>query len=399
MKAQVLQSWGGPLALVDRPRPTPQVGEVLVAVRACGVGLTVLNYMSGQMGRPETLPRVPGHEITGVVAEVGPGVTAVRPGDRVLVFFYLTCGRCEFCRGGRDSLCREHRGNVGVHCDGGYAEFVALPEANVLPLPEGVPFVEGTTIPDAIATPYHVCASRARVRVGDRVLVIGAGGGVGIHMLQMARLFGARVVAVDVDDGKLARCREFGAEHAVNFRASDAEAQARTALEGGATVAVDLVGREQTLSWALGLLGRRDFMLLMAGKGGPPPGAADRVLHLGFLAHSAMPELLAMADLVALPQRRHPVAEAQIPAKVFEAMAMAKPVVATAVSDLPEILAGCGIIVEPENVSQLAAAIEIVLTDCQRGEEMGERARERHQQEYSWDAMEVILAQVLRQLA
>lgn len=263
MKAQVLHSWGGPLALVDRPRPTPQVGEVLVAVRACGVGLTVLNYMSGQMGRPETLPRVPGHEITGVVAEIGPGVTAVRPGDRVVVFFYLTCGRCEFCRGGRDSLCREQRGNVGVHCDGGYAEFVALPEANVLPLPEGVPFVEGTTIPDAIATPYHVCASRARVRVGDRVLVIGAGGGVGIHMLQMARLFGARVVAVDVDDGKLARCRELGAEHTVNFRASDAEAQARTALEGGATVAVDLVGREQTLSWALGLLGRGGRMVTL----------------------------------------------------------------------------------------------------------------------------------------
>src|SRR2546425_5114593 len=146
------------------------------------------------MGRPETLPRIPGHEITGVVAEVGPGVTAVRPGDRVMAFFYLTCGRCEFCRAGRDSLCRDHQGNVGVHRDGGYAEFVALPEANVLPLPEGVPFVEGTAIPDAIATPYHVCASRARVHPGDRALVVGAGGGVGIHMLQMARPFGARGV-------------------------------------------------------------------------------------------------------------------------------------------------------------------------------------------------------------
>jgi len=227
------------------------------------VGLTVLNYISGQLGRPETLPLVPGHELTGVVAGAGPEVTALRPGDRVMAFFYLTCGRCEFCRTGRDSLCRESRGNIGVHRDGGYAEFVALPEANALPLPEGVPFVEGTAIPDAIATPYHVCSSRARIRVGDRALVIGAAGGVGIHMVQMARLFGARVVAVDVDDAKLARCREFGAEHTVNFRASDSEAQARAALDGGATVAVDLVGSEQTLAWAFRLLERAGRMVTL----------------------------------------------------------------------------------------------------------------------------------------
>ncbi len=263
MKAQVLRAWGGPLTLVDIPRPTARAGEVLVAVRACGVGLTVLNYISGQMGRPDTLPRVPGHEITGVVAEVGPGVHAVRPGDRVLVFFYLTCGRCEFCRTGRDSLCRDSQGNVGVHRDGGYAEFVALPEANVLPLPEAVPFDQGTAIPDAIATPYHVCASRARVRVGDRALVVGAGGGVGIHMVQMARLFGAHVVAVDIDDGKLARCRELGAEHAVNFQAPDATARAREALEGGATVAVDLVGSARTLAWTFELLGRAGRMVAL----------------------------------------------------------------------------------------------------------------------------------------
>jgi len=263
VKAQVLRAWGGPLALVEVPCPTPQAGEVLVAVRACGVGLTVLNAMRGQMARPEALPRIPGHEITGVVAEVGPEVHTVRPGDRVMTFFYLTCGRCDYCRAGRDSLCRDHRGYVGVHRDGGYAEFVTLPEANVLPLPDRVPFVEGTAIPDAIATPYHVCASKAAVHPGDRALIVGAGGGVGIHMVQMAHLFGADVVAVDVDDAKLARCREFGAKHVVNFRAPDAEAQARERVDGGATVVVDLVGSEQTLAWAFRLLGRGGRMVVL----------------------------------------------------------------------------------------------------------------------------------------
>ena len=263
MKAQVLSAWDGRLALAVLPRPQIQENEVLVAVRACGVGLTVLNYMRGQLGRPEVFPRVPGHEIAGVVEAVGSGVTAVRPGDRVIVFFYLTCGWCEECRAGRDSRCKHHRGYVGVHRDGGYAEFVALPEANVLPLPDGIPFADATAIPDAIATPYHVCATRARVEAGDRMVVVGAGGGVGIHMVQMGRLFGAHVVAVDVDEAKLARCRELGAAHAVHVRAPDAAAQARAALDGGATVAVDLVGSDQTLGWTFDLLGRGGRMITL----------------------------------------------------------------------------------------------------------------------------------------
>lgn len=263
MKAQVIRRWGGPLEYADLPRPAPREGEVLVRVRACGVGLTVLNYIGGQLGQPPDLPRVPGHEIAGVVEEVGPGVQGVQPGDRVVVYFYLTCGRCEFCRVGRESLCQAHGGYVGVHRDGGYAEFVALPEANVLPLPEGIDFAEATAIPDAIATPYHVCSSRARVGVGDRVVVVGAGGGVGIHMVQMARLFGGRVVAVDTREEKLALCRSLGAEEAVAFTDPEAASRVCGALGGPATVAVDLVGSEETLSWTLDLLGPGGRMVLL----------------------------------------------------------------------------------------------------------------------------------------
>jgi propanol-preferring alcohol dehydrogenase len=276
---------------------------VLVAVRACGVGLTVVNYIGGRLGRPKSLPRVPGHEFTGVVVEAGPGVTGVRPGDRVMSYFYLTCGRCDWCRSAREPLCRNHAGYVGVHRDGGYAELAALPEANVLPLPDGVPFVAGTVIPDAVATPYHVCASRAMVRPGDSVVIIGAGGGVGIHMVQMARLFGGRVVALDIDDAKLEQCRRLGAEAAVNVTAPDAIGRARAALDGGATVAVDLVGSRETLAVAFALLAPGGRMVMLTTFEGAGLDVVARQMVMGELAilgsrYCSRREVLAAARLV-----------------------------------------------------------------------------------------------------
>jgi glycosyltransferase involved in cell wall biosynthesis len=123
--------------------------------------------------------------------------------------------------------------------------------------------------------------------------------------------------------------------------------------------------------------------------------APERILHLGPQPHALMPELLALSDMVVLPQRYTPVTSAQVPAKVFEAMAMAKPIIATRMSDLPEVLDGCGILVEPEDVAQLTAAIERIIADEALAVELGERARERCLQYYSWDAMEAILARVL----
>jgi glycosyltransferase involved in cell wall biosynthesis len=150
---------------------------------------------------------------------------------------------------------------------------------------------------------------------------------------------------------------------------------------------------------ALELIGRPDVMLLMAGASKPPESHAHRVLHLGLLPHAAMPELLAMADLVALPQRQHLAAQAQVPAKLFEAMSMAKPVVVTRMSDLPDLVGGGGLVVEPGNVAELAGAIQAILADPTRAQEMGELACRRHRDEYSWDAMERVLNDVMRPFA
>lgn len=263
MRAQVLHTWGGELALEEVATPRAGPGEVLVQVEACGVGLTVLNYMRGNLSqRAEDLPRIPGHEAVGRVVEVGTGVNGFAAGQRVMVYFYLACGACDYCRLAHESLCRHLRGNVGVAADGGYAEYLALPAFNLLPVPHGVGAVDATAIPDAIATPLHV-NRRAGIGPSDTVMVIGAAGGVGIHMVQMARLFGAEVIGVDRGEPKLEAVREMGARDALDFSAPDLRERLHAAAPGGVSVAIDLVGSRETLGLALEALGRRGRLVLL----------------------------------------------------------------------------------------------------------------------------------------
>src|SRR5438552_3987075 len=157
MHAQVLHEWGGEVRYETVARPSVVAGEVLLEVEACSVGLTALNYMSGNHSRrPEDLPRIPGHEIVGRVIATGDGVSSPRVGERVLTHFYLFCGACDLCHLGHEPLCRNLAGQVGVARDGGYAEYVALPARNCIAVPDGVSPIAATAIPDAIATPLHV---------------------------------------------------------------------------------------------------------------------------------------------------------------------------------------------------------------------------------------------------
>ena len=198
MRALRIKEWGGPLEPAEIDVPTPGDGDLLVKVEACGIGLTVVNCMRGQLGDDHSyLPLTPGHEFVGIVTDVGAGVSPALIGQRVAAYFYLVCGACPRCLASQDSLCERFRGNVGVAIDGGYAEYAVLPALNAIPVPEGIGPAEATTIPDAIATPVHV-ARRAGLQPGSRVAVLAAGGGVGIHMVQVARAYGADVVGLDV---------------------------------------------------------------------------------------------------------------------------------------------------------------------------------------------------------
>lgn len=259
MKAMVLHGPGQALRLEDVPVPKVGPNDVLVRVRACGVGLTVVNLIATP-GRVTSFPRIPGHEIAGEVTAVGSEVKTVKIGQRVTDHFYLTCGNCINCRSGRETLCLAPQGNVGASCDGGYAEYIRLPERNIVPIPEGVSDVEAAVASDAIATPYHACHEEARVGPGDNVLIIGAGGGVGIHMVQMARLCGGRVLAADIGDEKLALAKKWGADEIVDVRKGDVAKQVLALTDGrGANACIDIVGNKQSLETgiqSLAMLGR-----------------------------------------------------------------------------------------------------------------------------------------------
>ncbi|HEU5321933.1 MAG TPA: zinc-binding dehydrogenase, partial [Methylomirabilota bacterium] len=197
----------------------------------------------------------------------GSEVTHVKPGERVTAHFYLTCGACRFCRSGRETLCTAFRGNVGMACDGAYAEYVALPARNLTPIPADVSDLDAAIAADAICTPYHACREEARVGPGDTVLVVGAGGGVGIHGVQMARLCGGWVVAADVTDDKLAAARECGADALVDVRRGELAAEVRRLTDGrGVDAVIDFVASRETLEAGVAALARAGRLVIVGSR-------------------------------------------------------------------------------------------------------------------------------------
>ena len=263
MRAMVLHELGGPVILEERePRP-PGLGEVLVKMKATGVGLTVA-IMKATAELVTELPRIPGHEIAGDVVEVGEGVTNVQPGDRVTCHFYLTCGNCKFCRRGKETLCENWEGYVGMACDGGYAEYATLRARNLIKIPEGVSYRDGCLAADAICTPYHNCREEAQIGPGDNVLIIGAAGGVGVHAVQMAKLMGGRVIAADINEEKLEFAKRHGADEIIlSGRQSIPEEVLRLTDGQGADSAIDYVSNRVTLEACMASLGKMGRLVIV----------------------------------------------------------------------------------------------------------------------------------------
>jgi NADPH:quinone reductase-like Zn-dependent oxidoreductase len=219
MKALAFHEFGGPdrLTYADVPDPKIKPNEVLVRVRACALNHLDLFVREGIPALKTPLPFWTGCDIAGEIAEVGADVQGVKVGTRVAVNPNLTCGRCEFCQQGEDSLCVRY-GILGEHIPGGLAEYVAVRGDNVLPLPDRVPFEEAASFILTNMTAWRMVVTQGQVRPGQDVLVIGVGGGVSSTAVQIARLCGARVIVTSSDDAKLEKARALGAEVGINYK-------------------------------------------------------------------------------------------------------------------------------------------------------------------------------------
>ena len=245
MKAVTIRSHGGvevlKLETIDDPVAGPC--EVRVRVRAVALNHLDLWVRAGLPGLKLTYPHRLGSDIAGVVESVGPGAPAELVGKKVLVNPGLSCGVCAACLRGDDNLCGRYR-ILGEHVSGGYAEYVVVPAANLLPYPERLDWAEAAAVPLVFMTAWQMLVRRARVQPGDVVLVHAAGSGIGSAAVQVAKLHGATVIATARGAGKLERARALGADHTVDSTTEDfCEVARRLTDKRGVDVVVEHVGK------------------------------------------------------------------------------------------------------------------------------------------------------------
>ena len=251
MRAVVVSRYGGSLEATTRPVPRLAPGEILVRVRASGLCSTDLHLLSGRQPLGE-LPRIIGHELAGDVVEVGSGVTGWRQGDRVTASIDVTCGRCRHCLSGNTQRCRAMT-RIGFERDGGHADYVAVPAANLVALPADMAYEAAAILPDAVACMYHSLIHQGGIGIGQRVLILGVGG-LGIHGVQIARSAGAEVIATSRRPHRLALAERYGAIAVDTARGSLESTIAELTDGEGVDVVADNIGTRESVRQGLALL-------------------------------------------------------------------------------------------------------------------------------------------------
>jgi NADPH:quinone reductase-like Zn-dependent oxidoreductase len=243
MKAIRFHQFGGPevLKYEDVPEPAPGEDRVLVRVRACALNHLDLWIRKGLPG--VKLPHINGSDIAGEVAQVGSSVNDLAPGTRVLLSPMVFCNHCQFCVAGQQNLCRQFS-VLGSYVDGGNAEYIAVPRVNVIPIPDRLRFEEAASVPLVFVTAWHMLVTRAQIRPGQTVLVLGGSSGVGIAAIQIAKFFHATVIATAGDEHKLEKARELGADYTINhYQLKISDEVRRITAKAGVDIVFEHVGQ------------------------------------------------------------------------------------------------------------------------------------------------------------
>lgn len=250
-----------PLRLEVVPQPDPGPGEVLVKVAAAGICHTELHFLSGLLNlgiNPLTL----GHEVVGKVEKVGAGVAMPRVGERVIVYYYVGCGRCGHCLVGDENLCDALRAEYGFVTDGGFAEFVKVPARNAIPLPDAISDAAAAPIGCGVTTAVHA-SGLARLAMGDVALVYGVGA-VSYGLVQLAALAGAEVIAVSRTPAKLAKAKALGAAHTIDATEGKVAEQVRELTHGhGADVIYEMVATKETMAACTQAIAKRGRLVFI----------------------------------------------------------------------------------------------------------------------------------------
>src|SRR5215813_7151568 len=248
MKAILFDHHGGPevLRYTDLPELEPRSGEVITRVHACGLNHLDLWVRGGLPGVPIPLPHIPGSDVAGVIEKVGPNVTTVKRGQKVLLAPGVTCGKCPACLAGRDNYCPQFT-NLGYMIDGGCAQLVRCPEVNCFSKPENLSSEQAAAVPLVFQTAWHMLINRAQLQPGEDVLVLAAGSGVGSAAIQIAKFFGARVIATAGTEEKLAKAKELGADEVIHHGIMPISKEVKQLTRGrGVDVVFEHVG---TATW------------------------------------------------------------------------------------------------------------------------------------------------------
>ncbi len=307
MKALTLVALGGREQVRVQELPEPAIelpNQVLVGVQAVALNRLDLLVAAGLPGVNYSFPHIIGSDGAGIVREVGPAVSRLRPGDRVMINPTLSCGNCPWCLQGEESLCEELR-VLGEHRSGTAAEFLVLPEENLEPVPDGMPWPQAAAFSLATLTAWRMVTTRGRLQAGETVLIWGIGGGVAVAALQIARLLGARTIVTSGSDAKLDVARTLGADVLLNHQRVDVGVEVRGLTGGrGADLIVDSAG-EQSWRGSLRALRRGGRLVICGATTGPIVSLDLRRLfwHQWSILGSTLGSRREYAEIVALARQ------------------------------------------------------------------------------------------------